>query len=37
MLGTSGSPVQFKNFMKNILIFVKHEKEALNAFGSVVK
>ena len=37
MLGTTGSPKQFENFMKNILIYVKYLQKSLKAYESVKK
>ena len=37
MFGTTGSPEQFDNVMKNILIFLKNQQKALKVFGSAMK
>ena len=35
IFGTNGCLDQFENLMKKHLIYAKHQKETLNAFGSI--
>ena len=37
MFGTTGSPEQFENIMKELLICIKRKKKSWNAFGSALK
>ena len=37
MFVTTGSPEPFENFMKKVLMYIKHYQKASDAFGSVIK